>query len=53
MLVIRLLKLVDSCLGLRYILFTLLLSSVDAGFDQFDMPMDVLWLDIEHTDNKK
>ncbi len=22
-------------------------------FDEFDMPMDVMWLDIEHTDNKK
>ncbi|KAL3675895.1 hypothetical protein R1sor_025843 [Riccia sorocarpa] len=26
---------------------------VDAGFDEYDMPYDVLWLDIEHTDGKK
>lgn len=23
------------------------------GFDEHDIPMDVLWLDIEHTDSKK
>ncbi|KAH9589355.1 Glycoside hydrolase family 31 [Trypanosoma melophagium] len=27
--------------------------SVDQGFDQHNLPYDVLWLDIEHTDNKK
>ena len=27
--------------------------SVDEGFDQHNMPYDVLWLDIEHTDKKK
>jgi alpha 1,3-glucosidase len=26
---------------------------VDMGFDEHDMPYDVIWLDIEHTDNKK
>jgi alpha 1,3-glucosidase len=26
---------------------------VDAGFDEHDIPYDVLWLDIEHTDGKK
>ena len=26
---------------------------VDLGFDQHDIPYDVLWLDIEHTDGKK
>lgn len=26
---------------------------VDAGFDAHDIPYDVLWLDIEHTDGKK
>jgi alpha 1,3-glucosidase len=26
---------------------------VDANFDKFDIPYDVLWLDIEHTDGKK
>lgn len=26
---------------------------VDAGFDEHDMPFDVIWLDIEHTDAKK
>ncbi|KAK8958859.1 hypothetical protein KSP40_PGU017840 [Platanthera guangdongensis] len=28
-------------------------ASVDAGFDEHDIPYDVLWLDIEHTDGKK
>lgn len=27
--------------------------SVNKGFDLHDIPYDVLWLDIEHTDNKK
>ncbi|KAI8812796.1 glycosyl hydrolases family 31-domain-containing protein [Cladochytrium replicatum] len=26
---------------------------VDANFDKYDIPYDVLWLDIEHTDSKK
>ena len=33
--------------------FDLCLYSVDAGFDEYDIPMDVIWLDIEHTDGKK
>ena len=28
-------------------------SSVDSSFDEHDIPYDVLWLDIEHTDGKK
>lgn len=28
-------------------------ASVDAGYEEHDIPYDVLWLDIEHTDNKK
>lgn len=28
-------------------------KSVDAGFDDRDIPYDVLWLDIEHTDGKR
>ncbi|CAG8540535.1 11107_t:CDS:10, partial [Funneliformis mosseae] len=28
-------------------------AEVDAGFDKHDIPYDVIWLDIEHTDNKK
>jgi len=28
-------------------------QNVDAGFDEHDIPYDVLWLDIEHTDGKK
>jgi mannosyl-oligosaccharide alpha-1,3-glucosidase len=28
-------------------------AQVDAGFDEHDIPYDVLWLDIEHTDGKK
>ncbi|KAF9207018.1 hypothetical protein BGZ49_001354 [Haplosporangium sp. Z 27] len=28
-------------------------SEVDAGFDEYDIPYDVLWLDIEHTDGKR
>ncbi|XP_077522334.1 glucosidase 2 subunit alpha isoform X7 [Amblyomma americanum] len=27
--------------------------SVDAGFDEHNLPYDALWLDIEHTDGKK
>ena len=27
--------------------------SVDEGFDEHDIPYDVLWLDIEHTDGKR
>jgi mannosyl-oligosaccharide alpha-1,3-glucosidase len=27
--------------------------SVDAGFDEHDMPYDVIWLDIEYTDDKQ
>ncbi|XP_023336041.1 neutral alpha-glucosidase AB [Eurytemora carolleeae] len=26
---------------------------VNSKFDEFDIPMDVMWLDIEHTDGKK
>lgn len=28
-------------------------KSVDAGFDQNNIPYDVIWLDIEHTDGKR
>lgn len=28
-------------------------AAVDAGFDDNDMPYDVIWLDIEHTDGKR
>ncbi|XP_078443144.1 glycosyl hydrolases family 31 protein [Wolffia australiana] len=28
-------------------------ANVDAGFDEHDIPYDVLWLDIEHTDGKR
>jgi hypothetical protein len=28
-------------------------AEVDRGFDTHDIPYDVLWLDIEHTDSKK
>ena len=28
-------------------------AQVDAGFDEHDIPYDVMWLDIEHTDGKK
>ncbi|XP_041037951.1 neutral alpha-glucosidase AB-like isoform X1 [Carcharodon carcharias] len=27
--------------------------NVDAGFDEHDIPYDVIWLDIEHTDGKR
>ena len=30
-----------------------ILYSVDQQFDIHDIPYDVLWLDIEHTDGKK
>lgn len=28
-------------------------AAVDAGFDEHDIPYDTIWLDIEHTDDKK
>lgn len=28
-------------------------AEVDAGFDEHDIPYDVIWLDIEHTDGKQ
>ncbi|XP_071704204.1 probable glucan 1,3-alpha-glucosidase [Rutidosis leptorrhynchoides] len=28
-------------------------KNVDAKFDEYDIPYDVLWLDIEHTDGKR
>uniref|UniRef100_A0A1D1Z7Q4 Probable glucan 1,3-alpha-glucosidase n=1 Tax=Anthurium amnicola TaxID=1678845 RepID=A0A1D1Z7Q4_9ARAE len=28
-------------------------AGVDSGFDEHDIPYDVLWLDIEHTDGKR
>ena len=28
-------------------------KQVDSKFDEHDIPYDVIWLDIEHTDNKK
>eukprot|EP00457_Paulinella_chromatophora_P001004 gb/GEZN01001006.1/.p1 GENE.gb/GEZN01001006.1/~~gb/GEZN01001006.1/.p1 ORF type:complete len:956 (+),score=156.39 gb/GEZN01001006.1/:58-2925(+) len=28
-------------------------AQVDVGFDEHDIPYDVLWLDIEHTDGKR
>lgn len=31
----------------------LLSCSVDANMDSFDIPYDVIWLDIEHTNGKR
>lgn len=28
-------------------------ANVNENFDKYDIPMDVIWLDIEHTDGKK
>jgi len=28
-------------------------KAVDAGFDRHNIPYDVIWLDIEHTDGKR
>jgi hypothetical protein len=28
-------------------------TAVDAGFDEHNIPYDVLWLDIEHTNGKR
>jgi len=28
-------------------------STVNRKFDEYDIPMDVIWLDIEHTDGKR
>ena len=38
---------------LHSLIVLLLYYSVDKGFDEHDIPYDVLWLDIEHTDGKK
>jgi len=37
----------------KLIAFVCWLCSVDAGFDEHDIPLDVIWLDIEHTDGKR
>lgn len=37
----------------RLIILLFIASSVDSSFDEHDIPYDVLWLDIEHTDGKK
>lgn len=29
------------------------MKAVDAGFDQHGIPYDVIWLDIDHTDEKR
>lgn len=29
------------------------MNSVNQKFDEYDIPMDIMWLDIEYTDNKK
>lgn len=29
------------------------MQTVDAGFDEHDIPYDFIWLDIEHTDGKR
>lgn len=29
------------------------MAAVNAGFDEHQMPCDVIWLDIEHTDGKR
>ena len=39
--------------GSWVVYFILFCFSVDNGFDEHDIPYDVLWLDIEHTDGKK
>lgn len=36
-----------------WVVVFLFFFSVDNGFDEHDIPYDVLWLDIEHTDGKK
>ena len=28
-------------------------DTVDTTFDKYDIPYDVIWLDIEHTDGKR
>ena len=36
-----------------FVIFLLCFSSVDENFDKFDIPYDIIWLDIEHTDGKR
>ena len=37
----------------KFVLFNIYVFSVDKNFDTHDIPYDVIWLDIEHTDEKK
>jgi hypothetical protein len=37
----------------RLIMLSVVCCSVNNGFDEHDIPMDVIWLDIEHTDGKR
>jgi len=30
-----------------------LIHRVNAGFEEHNLPVDVIWLDIEHTDGKR
>ena len=41
------------CIFMYTCTHTLYECSVDNGFDENDIPYDVLWLDIEHTDGKR
>ena len=41
------------CMCLIYTTIACNLLSVDEGFDTHDIPYDVLWLDIEHTNGKR
>ena len=44
---------VMSCLHTSLTCMRTCECSVDNGFDENDIPYDVLWLDIEHTDEKR
>jgi hypothetical protein len=45
----------NASLVTKYYYLTLMLLSyrVDENMDKFDIPFDVIWLDIEHTDGKR
>ena len=40
-------------MALYNIIFAFSFRSVDNNFDEYDIPYDVIWLDIEHTDGKR
>lgn len=43
----------DVAVWIAFIILLIFCKQVDAGFDTFNIPYDVIWLDIEHTNGKR